>query len=167
MLIVCHFASDFLIFFKDKTLWLPVSPCPISLPTLAHRYSAILNLAVSFPRVIWVLTFLLVWTSRAESSQSSSVAHSHHCFFPHKGPVLFYFFIPLILIHYSSTLTHKNNHINVSDISYLYTYKIYIAFLWTCTFSLCKPHCAVDFTLFLALFRQHYVFKFHLVLVYI
>lgn len=129
MLIVCHFASDFLIFFKDKTLRLPVSPCPISLPTLAHRYSAILNLAVSFPRVIWVLTFLLVWTSRAESSQSFSVAHSHHCFFPHKGPVLFYFFIPLILIHCSSTLTHKNNHINVSDISYLYTYKIYIAFL--------------------------------------
>lgn len=38
MLIVCHFASDFLIFFKDKTLRLQVSPCPISLPTLAHRY---------------------------------------------------------------------------------------------------------------------------------
>lgn len=76
-------------------------PLPPPLLLLAHTVrSTVLKLVVSFPRVIWVLTFLLVWTSSAEVESiillNGTLAS---LFLPHKGPLLFNLFIPSILVH--------------------------------------------------------------------
>lgn len=130
MLIVCHFASDFLIFFKDKNITATSKSLPyIPPPSRPHRYECHPKAGsiISKSDLGFDFSFCLDLRCRIESIILNGTLASLFC--PHEGPVLFYFFIPLILIHYPSSPTHKNNHIDVSDISYLYTYKIYIAFL--------------------------------------
>ena len=77
------FCFRFLNLFKThKILQLQLSPCPIPLLPPAHiDTSTVLQLVVPFPRVVWVLTFLCVWTSGAGWNLTYSVAHSHHCSF--------------------------------------------------------------------------------------